>query len=126
MSHRLLGLSHRVGYAAFLSLASGVAAFLPTQGYSLQSLWRFLTYLDIPVSAVGRLLPEAFRGVWLFWPDPDVLCRSVGPDAGRLLLNQVLIGTPTYVGLLYLPQLAYALLHLVRRRRARATQEPAP
>ena len=126
MSSRLLGLSHRVGYAAFLSLVSGVAALFPLQGDSLDTLYRLLTYLDVPVSAVGRLLPLQCRGMWLFWPDPGILCRGVAPDTGRMLFNQVLIGTPTYVVLFYFPNLVYAMSQRLRRRRRPGTQEPAP
>jgi hypothetical protein len=126
VSSRLLGLSHRVGYAAFLSLISGVAALFPLQGDSLDTLYRLLTFLDVPVSAVGRLFPLQWRGMWLFWPDPDILCRGVAPDTGRMLLNQVLIGTPTYVAVFYFPNLAYAAFQRIRRRRGPATQEPAP
>ena len=120
MPSRLSGLSHRVGWAAFLSLASGVAALFPLQGESLDLLYRVITLLDVPISAAGRILPLQCRGLWLFWPDPDILCRGVGPDTGRLLLNQVLIGTPTYVAIFYLPQLAYALFRRVR------PQQPVP
>ena len=114
----LSGLSHRVGYAAFISLASGVAALLPTRDHPLRALLEAVAYLDAPISTVGLLLPSGMRGVWLFWPAKDVLCRSVGPDAAVLLVNQVLIGIPTYVGIFYLPLLVRTLVRRYRARRA--------
>jgi hypothetical protein len=108
------GLSHRVGYAAFLSLASGVAVIVPSRSSLVDSVFRAVAYLDVPISAVGLLLPWGWRGVWAFFY-PVGACSGITRDVSVLLVKQVLIGTPVYVTILYLPRLVSVMFKRSRR-----------
>lgn len=101
----LPGLSHRAGYAAFLSTASYFAGLVPPSTHPVTaSVQTLLTWFDIPISAAGLLLPAAWRGAWLFFVPPGT-SRSLFPDETDRLLKQLLIGVPLYVALFYLPPL---------------------
>lgn len=101
----LLGLSHRAGYAAFLSTASYFAGLVPPSTHPVPSaVQTFLTWFDIPISAAGLLLPASWRGAWLFFMPPGTE-RGLFVDETDRLLKQLLIGVPVYVALFYLPPL---------------------
>lgn len=101
----LLGLSHRAGYAAFLSTASYFAGLVPPSTHPLPSMAQtLLSWFDIPISAAGLLLPASWRGAWLFFI-PEGTARGLFADETDRLLKQLLIGVPVYVALFYLPPL---------------------
>ena len=93
------------GVAAFLSLSSGVAGWLPISESTIPRLFqRMLIWFDAPISAVGLLLP--FQGAWLFFvPIGDD--RGINPDVFGILANQLLIGVPTYLAIFWLVAKAY-------------------
>lgn len=85
--------------AAFLSLSSGLAGWLPISESPVPRLFqRALVWFDAPISAVGLFLP--IKGAWLFFSRGQD--RGVAPDLFAMLTNQLLIGIPTYLMLFWL------------------------
>ncbi len=100
MSSRLKRAVWAIGWAAFVSVSAAIAGVL---GWSdsalLRILQRTIAFLDLPISAIGLLLP--FKGAWLFFVPPNH-DRGIAPDLFRILMNQVLIGVPTYLAVFWL------------------------
>ncbi len=100
MSSRLKRAAWATGWAAFISVSGALAGILEwSDSALLRILQRTIAFLDLPISAVGLLLP--FKGAWLFFVPPNH-DRGIAPDLFGILMNQVLIGVPTYLAVFWL------------------------
>lgn len=97
----LLGLSHRIAYATALALAGFLLAVLPA-GLKIDPGGMLTKLLDLPVAAVGLLLPLAWRGIDL-WFHPQELGYLAVSD---VLIRHLRIAIPVYVLVFYLPTVA--------------------
>lgn len=88
-----------IGWAGFLALLGGVAGITPyPESGPLRSIQRAAVLLDAPISAVGLLLP--FKGVWLFFVPPN-FDRGIAPELFPIMLDQLIIGIPTYLAIFW-------------------------
>lgn len=101
----LIGLAHRVAYAAALAFFVFDFSVLPT-GVTGSVLGGFLAALNFPVALVGLLLPCGERGL-------DFPIGHCDFPSTALFLNHLRLAIPVYVVLLYLP----GSLRALRRRR---------
>jgi len=115
MSTRLIRAAWATGWAAFVSVVSAVAGMLPwADSRLLRVLQQVIAFLDVPISAVGLLLP--FKGAWLFFVPPNH-DRGVAPDLFGILVNQVLIGVPIYLAAFWLTSKLLKFAGARRQRR---------
>jgi uncharacterized membrane protein YhaH (DUF805 family) len=99
MSTRSKRAAYWIGWAAFIAIASAVTGIVGLSESSLlRGLQRAVAFLDVPISAVGLVLP--FKGAWLFFV-PANHDRGVAPDLFAILINQAIIGIPTYLAIFW-------------------------
>lgn len=109
------GLFHRIAWGVVIGLVVSFAAFTPTYSPSQRRLASTLAYLDLPVSAIERVIPWADRGVRLFFMPPGY-CHGVAPDMLRVVTSQVVLSVLVYTAIFYFPNVVGLA---VRRRRSR-------
>lgn len=105
----VVGFFHRLAWAVCIGLATSVAAISPLEDHA--KLARAVVLLDIPISAVERLWPYPYYGVWVFFHTPGT---SAEASAMSTAIHQVVLCVAIYLPLFYLPSLVRAGF---RRRR---------
>src|SRR5688572_6982058 len=119
MKH-LIGLSHRVAYATATALVGLLLAVMPA-GLKIDSTGVLTKLLNLPVAAVGLLLPDGWKSIDL-WFGTNALHYS---HFSEVLVRHLRLAIPVYVLLFYIPTLGRAVWQRLRHRR-RAIEAEAP
>ncbi len=118
----ILGLSHRLAYAALVSALVWIGAHLPLPaGTYPPSRWgvrnTLVRVLDLPIAAATQVLPcnEFAIDLW-FTGTGGEGCPHDAKGVTAFFINHMRVGVPTYLLLFYLPAIARAGRNRWRRR----------
>ncbi len=118
----LLGLSHRIAYAALISALVWILALMPRQPvepYSFEALLALA--FDLPIAVATQPLPckEFALDLWFSVEGgegcPQGFANQV--SARERFFNHMRVGIPVYMLLFYLPNVFLYLIRWGRRRR---------
>ncbi len=101
----VVGFSHRVVYAGFISAIVLIFTFLPLpEGvtYPGDNTILVVRWLDLPIAIAARLLPCGHSAIDLWF---RYWCLEPIDDLRRFFYNHMRVGIPTYVLLFYLPSI---------------------
>jgi len=102
----LLSFSHRLAWSIVFGLAGFFPCVMPTDDGPLRVVYHSMCYVfDLPVALVTRLGIPYVAGLDVFW------FRGVGEftHPNEMLYWHMRVAVPTYLALLYLPNLAIAV-----------------
>jgi hypothetical protein len=110
----LLGLCHRIAYATTFALAGLLLAVMPL-GLKLDPTGVTTHVLNLPVAAVGLILPDEWQGIDLWFSQQEWGYLHFS----ETLIRHLRLAIPVYVLLFYVPSLFRGAVKWGRGRRRR-------